>query len=236
MTFITLMVLGLSVSSYIMQERVNRDVERTTRHEIPSAIITMQMLRAASDMNASMLKYVMGRHESLAVFLENQQDFENWLEELQAIKPDAQQQLTRISQLYERFQRIAHQKVLTEFDPIAEQWARKQLMRLSIDVARPMDNLIAELKAAQELKQPDNLAVLQYLDQLIDENGDMLTELNQYLEGRASSRQFFMEDMATFEQYLSLAEFELNDPASLRKIAQLSNHFTSLKRSGIAIF
>ncbi|WP_025744674.1 hypothetical protein [Salinivibrio costicola] len=122
MTFITLMVLGLSVSSYIMQERVNRDVERATHHEIPSAIITMQMLRSVSDMNASMLKYVMGRHESLSVFLENQQDFENALKELKTIKPDEKQQLEKVSQLYERFQRIAHQKVLTEFDPVAEQW------------------------------------------------------------------------------------------------------------------
>ncbi|OOF34956.1 ATP-binding protein [Salinivibrio costicola] len=236
MTFITLMVLGLSVSSYIMQERVNRDVERATHHEIPSAIITMQMLRSVSDMNASMLKYVMGRHESLSVFLENQQDFENALKKLKTIKPDEKQQLEKVSQLYERFQRIAHQKVLTEFDPVAEQWARKQLMRLSIDVARPIDNLVAELKATQELKQPDNLAVLQYLDELVDENGDMLTELNQYLEGRTSSRQYFMEDMVTFEQYLSLTQFELNDPASLKKIARLNNHFTSFKRSGIAIF
>lgn len=236
MTFITLMVLGLSVSSYIMQERVNRDVERATHHEIPSAIITMQMLRSVSDMNASMLKYVMGRHESLSVFLENQQDFEHALKELKAIKPDEKQQLEKISQLYERFQRIAHQKVLTEFDPVAEQWARKQLMRLSIDVARPIDNLVAELKATQELKQPDNLAVLQYLDELVDENGDMLTELNQYLAGHTSSRQYFMEDMVTFEQYLSLTQFELNDPASLKKIARLNNHFTSFKRSGIAIF
>ncbi|WP_175566285.1 hybrid sensor histidine kinase/response regulator [Salinivibrio sp. ES.052] len=236
MTFITLMVLGLSVSSYIMQERVNQDVERATNQEIPSAIITMKMLRAASDMNASMLKYVMGRHESLAVFLENQQTFENSLKKLRDIKPKPQPQLSKISQLYERFQRIAHQKVLTEFDPVAEQWARKQVMRLSIDVVRPIDNLIAELKAAQSLTQPDNVAILQYLDELVDENGDMLTELNQYLEGRESSRQHFVEDMATFERYLSLAQFELNDPASLKKVALLESHFTSLKRSGIAIF
>ncbi|MPX90143.1 response regulator [Salinivibrio sp. VYel1] len=236
MTFITLMVLGLSVSSYIMQERVNRDVGRATHQEIPSAIITMRMQRAASDMNASMLKYVMGRHESLAVFLESQQDFEQLLARLREVKPDAEQRLSLISQLYERFQRIAHQKVLTEFDPVAEQWARKQVMRLSIDVVRPIDNLIAELKASQSLTQPDNLAVLQYLDELVDENGDMLTELNQYLDGRESSRQRFMEDMATFERYLSLAQFELNDPASLKKLSNIRHHFTSLKRSGIAIF
>lgn len=236
MTFITLMVLGLSVSSYIMQERVNRDVDRATHQEIPSAIITMRMQRAASDMNASMLKYVMGRHESLAVFLESQQDFEQLLARLREVKPDAEQRLSLISQLYERFQRIAHQKVLTEFDPVAEQWARKQVMRLSIDVVRPIDNLIAELKASQSLTQPDNLAVLQYLDELVDENGDMLTELNQYLDGRESSRQRFMEDMATFERYLSLAQFELNDPASLKKLSNIRHHFTSLKRSGIAIF
>ncbi|OOE51337.1 ATP-binding protein [Salinivibrio kushneri] len=236
MTFITLMVLGLSVSSYIMQDRVNRDVGRATHQEIPSAIITMRMQRAASDMNASMLKYVMGRHESLAVFLESQQDFEQLLARLREVKPDAEQRLSLISQLYERFQRIAHQKVLTEFDPVAEQWARKQVMRLSIDVVRPIDNLIAELKASQALTQPDNLAVLQYLDELVDENGDMLTELNQYLDGRKSSRQRFMEDMATFERYLSLTQFEINHPDSLNKLSSIRHHFTSLKRSGIAIF
>ncbi|OOF22551.1 hypothetical protein BZJ17_06075 [Salinivibrio sp. IB574] len=236
MTFITLMVLGLSVSSYVMQERVNRDVEQATNQEIPSAIITMTLLRAAGEMNASMLKYVMGRHESLAVFLENQQEFENQLDKLARIKPSGHQRLTEIRHLYERFQRKAHQKVLTEFDPVAEQWARKQVLRLSIDVVRPIDSLVAELKAAQELTQPDNVAILQYLDELVDENGDMLTELNQYLDGQETSRRDFTDDMATFERYLSLAKFELNDPLSLNKLELISQHFTSLKRSGIAIF
>lgn len=116
MIFISVISILLSISTYILNEKVTRDSTNTRQIELPNALISVYMIRYASEMNLNILFYSLGKHQSLNTYYHNKNQFNTSIEELERVQPLPSVKLDNIKNTFLLFTQEIEDKIIGKHD------------------------------------------------------------------------------------------------------------------------
>ncbi|WP_028771960.1 ATP-binding protein [Shewanella waksmanii] len=237
MLSISLLVIILSTSNYLMNQRVSTDTSRVSQFEIPKAIATINMLDEIGDMNANILEYSLGEVDEKQEFDNNQAEFYLYLAQLKNALKNNDKRVAEIEQLFQDYQTIARAEVFNRYNPENEEWAKQRVKGLTEVTGRKLEVLLDSLKQSEindvgsqaDLREVinDDLPGVRYYLELVDEAGDMVANLTEYITGVYQAKNDFVENAQNFEEFLTKLKpleqrtkevEQLNDVEALYKV------------------
>ncbi|PMN88188.1 ATP-binding protein [Enterovibrio norvegicus] len=223
MAAMTLTAMLLSVSTYVMHDNASTDTTNTSRLEIPSALLSVSMLRYAGEMNRSMLSYALGSSASLDTYYRNKNQFEVSLEELKKIHGTESGNLQRIEDVYQSLYQQIRTEVIEQYNPKRETWALDEKRYISTTIVTELDRKISALASQDDtnggLSEEDRQ---HYLWLLREQTDDMRSSLFFYLSGEAFKRERFERNKQSFQEYLALLQANAGSTGEKEKLQDIS--------------
>ncbi|PKF49463.1 ATP-binding protein [Enterovibrio nigricans] len=231
MGLMTLIAMALAVSAYIMHDSASADTTKTSKLEIPSALLSVSMLRYAGEMNRSMFSFALGEPDSLDSYHYNKNQFDASLGELRRIHGPDSSHLKRIRENYDIFVRKIERGVINEFDPTLEKWAMVEKRTITTVLAPELDQAIQKLyqNNIQDIRLDTHQRRYHYL-LLKEEADDMIGLLFYYLSNTSASKSEFAQNESSFYNslsYLTTNYINEKELAQLKHIQQLSRGLIS---------
>ncbi|WP_232313401.1 hybrid sensor histidine kinase/response regulator [Enterovibrio coralii] len=231
MASMTLVSMLLALSAFLTHDSASSDTTKTSELEIPSALLSVSMLRFAGEMNRSMFSFALGEPESLDSYHYNKNQFDASLGELKRIHGAQSSHLKRISENYDTFVRKIEQGIIEEYDPTLEKWAMVEKRTITAMLAPELDKAIQELYENDVQDVPFALQQRHYHYLLMKEEADdMIGFLFYYLANASASRQEFIQNKANFYKslfYLSRNAINEKERQQLDQIHELSKGLIS---------
>ncbi|QDO82014.1 response regulator [Shewanella psychropiezotolerans] len=246
MVSISLLVLLLSASNFLINTRVKEGTTDVSTHEIPKAIAAINMLDEIGDMNANILEYALGEVDERNDFDRNQEEFTLYLTNLKQAQTIHDKRIDEIEDLFEIFHTTARVKVFNRYNPNNEEWARQRVKGLNAVTGHKLELLLDSLKES-EIKdvgsQPeldeviyDDLPGVRYYLELVDEAGDMVADLSEYVTGAYQAKESFVENAQNFEEYLTrLKPLEMK-PEEISQLKEVEALYKVLRDGGFEVF
>lgn len=213
--------------------------------EVPKATLTLSLIDELGDMNSNVLEYASGESDEVEGFHTNKAEFEAFLEEYTKIVGKDDQSAIEIRQEFERYASAIQVNVFDTYNPDDEVDAIMEVTNLSV-IGRGIEVLLDEMKddeiidarqteTLQEMFEDDLMAVQYYLE-LIDEAGDMASELHAYMAGNKKASVEFLDDASSFVEYMAKIRVLEAKPDETEKLDQVQADFERLLAGGNALF
>jgi len=245
---LALMILAnlITYSLLIVDDRLAKEI---ANDDVPGTIYYMALVDESGDMQSNVLEYLTGESDEIEAFEENYQEFSEFLAlltPLESNKDSDVAKMRRIKELGENYYQTAKREVFAKYNPDDANWAQQQLAQLEAGVAYKLNELVEKL-AEEEFQdsqnttdireaQQDDIPGIRYYLELVDESGDMLTELQKYVAGNADSEQAFYENANAFQGYITLLRPLEQKPAEIQALAEVERYFKQIKDSAAQIF
>jgi|GEM_PF-1922084 len=253
MSTITILVLLLAASSYLMNKRVLESTAVVTRYDIPSAILAVSMVDEIGDMNANVLEYVLGEVEEKEEFEGNRQEFIGYMAQLKEASVFRDRRVDEIEQIFDEYYNRARIGIFEHYNPESEEWARQRVLALTTYTGRKLENLLDVLKEGEiadagqgEVGTNRSVAVLEILYddlpgvrfylELVDEAGNMVAALSQYIGGVQGAKQQFISNSQSFEEYLERLVPLEQRPEEQNQLREVKALFHVLRDGGFEVF
>ncbi|MFO6423410.1 ATP-binding protein [Motilimonas sp. KMU-193] len=255
---ISLLVIIQASSSYFLNTRVQADTTIVGRSDIPEALSSINMLDELGDLNSNILEYTLGESDEKEDFDLNVTSFREYLQQLRRAN-DAEiaqggkvnTRLDEIETLFAEYQTRARAEVLNIYDPELEFWANQRLEGLIEVTGAELEKLLDDLKnseladagSSSEGAEKDYLEVLQddlpgvqYYLEIRDAAGDMVSSLNDYVDGDGNAKKVFIKSSQNFEFYFNkLKPLEQKD-AEVEDLSKVNALYVVLRDGGLEIF
>ncbi len=246
MVAITILVLILSAFSYLMNTRVREDTSTVSSSDIPSALLSISMLDEIGDMNANVLEYVLGESDEREDFERNRNEFIQFMHKLKQAAVFNQRRVQEIEALFEEYQNRARTEVFNRYNPASEAWAQQRVLGLNEHTGAKLEALLDSLKESEiadagseadftEVIMDDLPGVRFYLE-LVDEAGDMVADLEKYINGVIQARHDFINDSQDFEQFLAQLKPLEKRPEEIMQLQQVEALYKVLRDGGFEVF
>ncbi len=246
MLAITLLVIVIALSSYILSIRTQDSTRVVTESDIPSAILSVAMLDEIGDMNANVLEYVLGEQEEREEFESNYREFVGFFSELKAASVFRKRRLDEIERLFNEYAQRARAEIFERYSPESESWARQRVQALTEITGQQLESLLTKLKESEiadagrhpsfEEVVNDDLPGVRFYLELVDEAGDMVNDLTKYTNGNQGAKESFYEDSQTFEVFLFQLKPLEQRPAEVEALKEVLALYTVLRDGGIEVF
>ncbi len=234
---ISLLVLTCGLAWYFLSEAkvLATNVEDD---DVPGAFLYLQMGKSVGIMQTNVLEYLSGETEGI------QEDFRDAYKEfgialdhirpLEVGSPESLEVLSTIRSLVDEYFSEVNRSVFQSYDPLAEQWALKAVDDLEDTRGAELEVLLDQLtekdyrealeSSTLEQAISDDIPGLRYYLELLDQSGDMLSSLAEYVGGELDEQEAFDDYADEFRDYFSLLtrlEVEHGDKENLDKIRKL---------------
>ncbi|RJG42185.1 sensor histidine kinase [Motilimonas pumila] len=242
---IALVILLFSTTVVYLGTQVNQASEKVIAHDMPAALNTLAMLEELGDMNSNMLEYVLGEKEEKHEYYSNLDEFHRF----RRLIPEnfvGNNTIEHLERIVDAYEEIARLRVFEVYNPIAESHAANEINQLLINVGRPLEKLLNEMKeeeiadigTQEDLNEviSDDLPGIRFYLELVDEAGDMLADLDRFVLGDSNARRSFFENALQFETYLAQLKKIENKPEEIIKLREIKRLFIELKEGGTRIF
>ena len=218
----------------ILNARVIGHAERMSEVVIPRADLSAMILENAEAMNSSALEYVSGE-------IEEKENFEKSL----ALLPPALAELTNISTrrkpivreidaLLTDYVREMRAGVFEVFDPALKRWAEERASELDNGEGVAFEAYLNRLKR-ESINEKDPQQAQLYLE-LVDETGDLLHSVDDYLQGEPRARDRYERQVAEFDSFLEALRETETDTVGKGRVARLEILYDSLRAGAMEIF
>ncbi|MDD1791682.1 ATP-binding protein [Enterovibrio sp. ZSDZ42] len=245
MAMMTLCAMLLSVSTYVMHDSASIDTTNTSQLEIPSALLSVSMLRYAGEMNRSMLSYALGQDGALDTYYKKKNKFEVSLLELRKIHKSDTTHLEQIESNFEAFVSKIENDVIMHYDPQREKWAMNEKRLIKAQFGVEFFRMISLFPSQAQLHTPQVHIEREYTIKLLKEEADdMMTSVFFYLNGEDNQVKKFNENSAFFARHIaqlrettidseelkSLNEIQLLNEALAIRTTRIFNEYEPLKK------
>ncbi|MBV7296884.1 hybrid sensor histidine kinase/response regulator [Enterovibrio paralichthyis] len=231
MAMMTLCASLLSVSTYIMHDTASSDTTRTSRVEIPSALLSVSMLRYAGEMNRSILSYALGENASLETYYRNKNQFEVSLNELHKLHGMESSALANISMIFNDFVSKIEAEVTGRYDPAREVWAKSEKMHVSTVLEPELFEAIQSLTSSEVFRSRSPFRYEEQLMWLLREDADDISSsLTFYINGDIGQKEKFYTNHAYFNSHISYLQQHYLDAeiqTKLNTLRQVENDMAS---------
>ncbi|USH01046.1 response regulator [Grimontia kaedaensis] len=219
MAMMTLCAMLLSVSTYVMHDSASTDTNNTSRLEIPSALLSVSMLRYAGEMNRSMLSYALGESAALENYYRNKNQFEVSLNELKKLHGTETSHLNSVESVYDNFIDKIENDVIGKYDPKREVWALNEKRIISATLTPELFESISLLDSSKDTSDLLTKQDTQHYIWLIrDEVDDMTSALLFYLNGEENQKDRFDANEAFFRNHINYLRKSSTDSTIIEQL------------------
>lgn len=242
---VSLVIITFSTTVIYLSSKISSATERVANNDLPEALNTLAMLEELGDMNSNLLEYLLGEEEEQQEYFGNFDEFIRF----HALIPNTTKDyntLEQVVRLVEGHKKQAISQVFEIYHPENERRATKQINDLIINVGKPLEALLDEMKE-EEIADVgsgddptdiinDDLPGVQYYLELVDEAGDMLADLDRFVLDDTGAKRSFYENALQFESYFARLKPLEQKPQELIRINEIERLFFELKNGGTEIF
>lgn len=245
LTGVSFVILIFSVTIIYLSSQISTATERVAQYDLPEALNSLAMLEELGDMNSNLLEYLLGEEEEQQEYFGNYDEFIRFRE---LIPRDIKEHnnIERVVRLVEGHRQQAISQVFEIYHPENERRAAKQINNLIINVGRPLEELLDEMKEEEiadvgSSDDPndvinDDLPGVQYYLELVDEAGDMLADLDRFVLDDTNAKRSFFANALQFESYLAKLKPLEQKAQEIIRINEIERLFFELKSGGSEIF
>lgn len=212
---------------------------------LPNTINSLNMVNKIGVLNSTMLEYTQGELEEQAIYNKNLVDYKSLSQRI-IVNDDIAQNWARVLPFSDRLETFAQNHVFGAYNPEAADHARQQIEKAILAIGRPLEAILEELKNEEiadarnttslEEAVYDDLPGVQYYLELIDESGDMLTDLDRYLLGDQEAENRFFSDALEFELFLAKLKPLEQRPSEVIRLTEVERLFNQLKVTAESVF
>lgn len=231
---IVALMITSSVITWLRVSALSSTATEVRGDDVPGAIYYLQLIDEMGDLDAATLDFVAGNQNAVGKFKENLNEFRQYFNELRPLesaKQSDRDKMSRIKQIIDEYEERIEKEVFKVYDPDAERWAFDYVDKLENGAGAELENLLDDLKE-QEFEDAlkttdiqeaisDDLPGVRYYLEMIDESGDMLASLTEYMTGEVDEIDAFKKDSQTFIKYLNLITPLEQKPQEVQNLARI---------------
>ncbi len=237
---------------YLQQHEIKAISTEVELDDVPGALLYMQVLDEAGDMQSNVLEYLTGEADEVTDFEENFLEYKSYFRELKPLestKLSDREKMDKIDGLVNQYATTVRAEIFGKYDPAKEQLAIKKVKDLEATTGRQLEVLLDKLKDEEfadalnstDLRESleDDLPGVRYYLEMVDEAGDMLNSLTKYVAGNPNEKLAFNKDRDSFAYYLSLIkplERKPNEIVNLNKIQEMFDQITDTANQIFAMY
>lgn len=246
-------IIGLMILSSLLvwtqQQKSTVIAEEVKNDDVPGAIYYLQVMDEIGDMQSNVLEYMTGETEETADFEENYREFYEFFDLLvilESSKESDRQKMARIKQLVDDYYNISKRDVFAKYNPDMEKWALKTVDELENTVGEELENLLDRLKDEEfadafnttDINEAlnDDLPGVRYYLEMVDEAGDMLASLTEYVSGERDETEAFAKDSASFKSYLEKLRPLERRPEEIEELDRIEALYNQIQATANEVF
>lgn len=245
----TLVVVMFALLVGWQSSTIKAVAEEVSVDDVPGAVYYLELMDEMGDMQTNVLEYLAGEDDEDDGFRANYEEYKRALELLKPLEAKTQtdrDKMALLDQEMARYAQTIEAEVFAKYDPIAERAAIKLAddteNGAGNDLEVILDRLTEEefqdaLKSTdlQESIRDDLPGVRAYLE-LLDEEGDMLRAMIEYINGESDENEAFMADAAKFREWLAILKPLEQKPVEVQNIAEIERLYQVIYDAGQTIF
>ncbi|MCG8335805.1 MAG: HAMP domain-containing methyl-accepting chemotaxis protein [Proteobacteria bacterium] len=246
-------ILLLMATSSIVVFKLSSDISviatEVETDDVPGVILYLQVLDEMGDMQSNVLEYMTGEADEKEEFYENYQEFTTYFNELRLLESASQadvEKMNTIERMIQQYVASIEKDVFNSYDPVSEKNAIKMADTLENNQGKELETLLDRLKNEEFLDAQrttsikeavqDDLPGVRYYLELVDEAGDMLSALAEYVAGESEEIDAFKADSASFEDYLNRLVPLETKPEEIANLDKIRNLFSQIKNGAETVF
>jgi signal transduction histidine kinase/CheY-like chemotaxis protein/methyl-accepting chemotaxis protein len=246
--FLQAMFIMVGVIVYTLNAQVLNQAIAVSQDDVPGAILSLSLLDEIGDMNANVLEYLTGEADKKADFEGNRQEFLTFFEALKEVetKPDEIKVMQSIERLFLDYATTIETEVFNLYDPEVEQWAIQQAdlieyeygVKLEQRLEKSSETELQDAKLTTDIKEimADNLPGVHFYLALVDEAGDLVGDIAEYVAGEAEEQDDFTANTAEFEMFFNQLKPLEQKPEEVAELNEIFSLYIQLKTRAEEIF
>ncbi|MCK6261880.1 methyl-accepting chemotaxis protein [Vibrio sp. ZSDE26] len=240
-----LLLLIIAISVQIKNRTIESYAVSVGQGDIPAAILSLSMLDELGDMNSNVLEFITGEAEEKEDFVANYTEFVTFFEQLKQLNSIEPVLMRQIEDLSKRYYDDMESLVFQRFDPTLELKAVEQYKYLIKNFSEPLERLLDTLKEEEVADAGqgdfdevlnDDLPGVRYYLELIDEQGDMMSALNDYMRGELGAVDAFENEARTFASFLAQIKPLERKPSEIQSLSEVEQMYVEIYKGGKNIF
>ncbi len=243
------LLIIISIIVYIMNRNIIRSAIEVEGDDVPGVILYLQILDEIGDMRSDVLEYLIGKAEGKKNFNDNYREFDDFFEKLRPLESGSEsdvKKMKEIERLVSDYVNTVNSKIFGKYDPEKEQQALRQTEFIKQEYGDKLETLLDRLKEEEfqdalktkDISQAvkDDMPGVRYYLELVDESGDMIGDIIQYVTGHADSKEDFSSDANAFESYLNQLIPLEREPQDIVNLNMISSLYADIKKGAAEIF
>ncbi len=219
------------------------------KDDVPGAIYYLQLIDELGDMQSNVYEYVMGEDDEDDGFRSNYDEFMHFydlLKPLESAKQSDIDKLANMKEMVDEYAATIEREIFAKYDPEVERWAIALADHIEHEYGDVLENMLDSLKEGEyadalnttsmDEALNDDLPGVRYYLELIDEAGDMLASLVEYMAGDTYDPGDFEGDVESFEYYLELLRPLEQKPRELSDFELIDELFANIRTQSDTIF
>ncbi|MCP5079079.1 MAG: GAF domain-containing protein, partial [Psychromonas sp.] len=246
---ILLLIITMGTTVYTLNSSILVSSEEIGSDDVPGVILYLQILDEIGDLHSNVVEYSTGEIDEIDDFNENYKEFKNYLALLKPLESSNStdiEKMQRIETLVDNYVKIITEEVFEKYDPEDEIWARNIIDELEHKQGAELEQLLDSLKEQEfaealttesiEEAVQDDLPGVRYYLELVDEAGDMLASLSDYVGGEADEEEEFRGNAEDFARYFNQLEPLEQKPTEIRDLISINRLYNDIIRTADAVF
>ena len=248
-TAILLLIITMGITVYSLNAKILVSSEDISHDDVPGVILFLQILDEIGDMHSNVVEYTTGEMDEVEGFYENYKEFQNYFALLKPLESETQENIEKmnnIEQLVDGYVKQITEQVFEKYNPEDELWARQIVDELEHKQGKELEQLLDSLKEQEfnealvatsiEEALQDDLPGVRYYLELVDEAGDMIASLSEYVGGESDEEEEFRANAEDFARYFNKLEPLEQKPTEIRDLITINRLYNDIIRTADAVF
>lgn len=246
---ILLLIIAMGMTVYTLNTKILFSSEEIGTDDVPGVILFLQILDEIGDMHSNVVEYSTGEIDEVDEFYNNYKEFKNYftlLKPLESRSKDDILKMEHIEELVDDYVKQITEQVFEKYNPLDEIWAREIVDELEHKQGAELEQLLDSLKDQEysealqttdiEEALKDDLPGVRYYLELVDEAGDMLASLSDYVGGESDEEQEFRDNAKDFIRYFDFLEPLEQKPTEIRDLITINRLYNDIIRTADTVF
>jgi len=214
-SLIVVLVISFTFSAIYINNLNLIESEKITSQEYPDSVNALSMLEELGDMNSNLVEYLAGETEEKDEFTENVREFNTFFNNMRQNERDSnvRLQIGRIESLSKSYIETATD-VFNTFNPDIEKQVIKEIDTIEHGIGKEFENYLENLKNNVNGLKIEKV----YLLEIIDEAGDMVASLPEYVAGETDEIEEFESNSQELIFYIEQLKMSGYDIERIKKI------------------
>jgi len=200
---IVIFVILFTSTTVYLNSNIYSDSKKITHKDLPLTIYAFSMIDKFNNMSSNLLEYSHGEMEEKNEFFINLEEYNHYFAQLKETNKiyNIKLPVSRLLRVSEDYINSAN-RVFLLYNPKNEMWAILEVDKIEHSIAKKLENKLEELRKKPQTTLKQNIILLE----LIDEAGDLLASLSEYVSGEMDEIEEYESNTKEFNSFIKQLE------------------------------